>query len=70
MDEKEFLIGGVGKAIESAARDLETVTRKIDKLFYLEAANMPEYSAAMEAIRNYKEAVVNRIGLLPEKGEG
>lgn len=68
--EKEFLIGGIGRTIESSAIGLETVTRRIDKLFYLEAANIPEYSAAIEAIRKYKEAVVKKIGLLPEKCEG
>jgi len=67
MSDKEFFMNGVGMAIENVAGDLETVTRNLGKVSYLEASHMPEYRVALEAIKNYKEVVVKKIGELFDK---
>ena len=67
MSDKEVFMKGAGMAIENVAGDLETVTRNLGKVSYLEASQMPEYRAALEAIKNYKEVVVKKVGELFDK---
>jgi len=64
MLEREDSVGrGVVRAVEDVALKLEGIIRNIKRdLPSVEPDKLPEYQKALDAIREYKTAISNRMG--------